>query len=146
MKIEIYSARESDYQLIVELNKQFELDLPNFPWTSPHWVLDEISKGHYFVIAIDTVIVGCMCLEKTNNNVAIETIAVDSKVHKHGLGKQLIDFAKEYARAHDASSLTVGTFIEYGLLPFYEKQGFEHDSPPTDYYEGKKYHCLIAKI
>lgn len=117
-----------DLDSIVALNHSFHIDVPEFLWDLPPWVRSEIRQKHFYVSEDDVGgITGAVSLIPHMDMLILETIAVRDDCRGKGLGRQLIEFSKEYAATRKYRQLLVGSFCEYGLRPFYEGCGFTYE-------------------
>lgn len=136
--MEITNAKSENLQAILELNRQFHLDIANFKWDTPEWINQEIKIGNYIVLKEQENVLGAMCLESRDDGVHIETIAIKNELHRKGLGKRLIDYAVDRTKKEGQRKLMVESFLDYGLEGFYIKSGFLKSAIPR-VYSGKKY-------
>ncbi len=122
----ITTAGLSDVNQIAVLNRQFHLDMPFFPWDTPEWIEQEIRAGHYYVIRDESGIAGALCLHTNSQSGVgeIEAMAICANLHGQGIGRQLVEHAVLLCRTLKLRALTVGSFCQYGVRPFYEKCGF----------------------
>jgi len=121
----VQSARREDLEGIVELNRLFHLDMPDFIWDTPAYVAKHLDEYHVLRDASGRL-AGAMCLLLEGDACVIETLAVRSQ--GRGIGSALVDFARAYAREHCARELTVESFCELGVSGFYERCGFTKDT------------------
>ena len=72
--------------------------------------------------------VGYFSLKKNENNTELDNLAVLPSCRHLGIGREMIDFAKKYARDHlHAEKLTIGIIEENAILKnWYENLGFVH--------------------
>lgn len=131
--MKIIKANKTDLESIVNLNKQFHLDFPWFKWDTIEWVEETIDNGDYYVMKDNDVVIGSICLKTLYNVCDVETIAVQKDKHKSGVGRELIEFAIEFAKKEGKNKLNVGSFCEYGTKGFYEKCGFITESKLSKY-------------
>ena len=144
---EIGVAQEENVQEIAGLNRQFHLDIEDFEWDKPEWIKEEIGKGNYYILKQCGLVLGAIDLQKIDaDEIYIEAIAVDSASHGLGIGKKLIDYAKQRAREMGCKKISVESFESYDLLGFYQRVGFGLDNPPTGYYEGKPFHRFVMNL
>ena len=136
--MEITNAKSENLEEIVELNKQFHLNIANFKWDTHEWINSEIMMGNYFILREADKVLGAICLESKDDGVHIETIAVKNELHRKGLGKKLISYAVDRAKKEGQRKLMVESFLDYGLEGFYTKSGFLKSVLPRAY-SGKKY-------
>jgi N-acetylglutamate synthase-like GNAT family acetyltransferase len=136
--MEIRQANESDLQEIVNLNREFHLNIPNFRWDDSTWIASQIKKKNYFVLNEGNQIWGAECLVEKDSCLYIETIAVKTQMQKKGVGRNLVNFAMKKAKALGYRKLAVDSFFDYKLDDFYKKVGFLKSIKAPEY-EGHKY-------
>ena len=110
--MKITKATQADLKAIVGLNKQFHLNTPGFMWDKKAWVSEEIEAGNFHVLKNHNSTYGAVCIHTDlsgllKSNAYIETIAVRKDMHGNGLGKQLIDFAKDKAKKEGKERLVI---------------------------------------
>lgn len=97
-----------------------------------------------FELRIAHELAGVILLEPLDDQqIEIKNIAVAAHFQGHGYGKALVQFAKRYARLHQATSLVVGTgstSVEPLLL--YQKCGFRPYQIDQDFFT-RNYHQPI---
>ena len=77
---------------------------------------DTLSKIHIGVLALYPI---------NSKTLEIKNIAIAQSYQRLGLGKQLLEFAKQYATTHQFKELLVGTGDHsYEALSFYQSNGF----------------------
>ena len=141
----ILEADQSHLEQIVSLNRLFHLDIPGFKWDTSEWIEQEIDDQNYFILKKNGLVSGAICLKLYEEGADIETIAVLKDKQKSGIGRKLIEFAKEYSLKKGKSELRVDTFCEYRLEEFYEKCGFTK-SPETGSYCGKPSYSFAINL
>lgn len=142
---EIDLAKAKDIKDIVDLNKQLHRNLPNFKWDKREWIEEEVSRGNYFVLRREDHILGAMNLQTLEDELYIETIAVSPNTHNMGIGRQLVDFAKNKTKEEGLSKLTVESLHSYNLLDFYRKVGFNLVDDKHNY-EGAPFYSFEMKV
>lgn len=72
--------------------------------------------------------VGYFSLKQSGNNTELDNLAVLPAYRHLGIGREMIDFAKEYAREHlHTEKLTIGVIEENAVLKeWYKSLGFVH--------------------
>jgi len=135
----IFKATGADLTPIIELNKQFHLDIPNFKWDQAGWIAEEIKRGTFFVFKDKDLVIGALCLKPGKDELEIETIAIRKDFQGLNHGKTLIQFARDEAKRQTKLRLTVESFCSYNLGEFYKKCGFKVDDPPLGYFEDQPY-------
>lgn len=143
--MKITKANKNDLGDIVTLNKLFHLDVPDFRWDTQKWVLEEIEQQNYFVLRENDNVVGAICIKFEGSIAYIETIAIKTDKHRSGLGKKLIQFAKEYSISKEKKELKVESFEDYGLKDFYKRVGFRLEKG-REYFHGKPYMVFSMKL
>ncbi len=68
-----------------------------------------IECGHLFVIAQDETIAGFVVCYERNGYVQLENVAVNPDFQKRGIGKELIEFVEQRARAAGYSRIELYT-------------------------------------
>jgi len=123
----IVQAGVQHLSIIACLNEQFHLDMPGFCWDREDWISRQIEQGDFWLLLgddQDNQVTGALCLKhKPDDELHILTLAVSPR--GEGRGACLVEFAKQRAVQLDCARLTVDSFEEYGLLDFYQGQGFE---------------------
>ena len=87
---------------------------------------DSISDfGHVYVAALGNVVVGYITLRKNIFAVAVDSIIVKKEHQRKGIGRELVENAKAYARSEGFRVLRTDTasFMEYAIK-FYLACGF----------------------
>lgn len=138
--MQIRRANIADMERILELNKLFHIDMPNFRWDTPEWIMKRIEDREYFTGFNISGVTSAMSLHADNLKAEIEAIAIRKELQKHGIGKELVAFAKGYARSLKLKSLEVSSFAEYNLDGFYISCGLKKIGEGT--YEGHKYNIF----
>lgn len=139
----IESADIGDLGKIENLNRQLHINLPNFIWDRGDWILQEIKNGNFFVLRQEGAICGAICLIPHEDELVIETLAVDKSEQGKGVGRKLVEFALDTARSRKVSRVSVESFLFYGVKDFYQKCGFEFDLSPIDIFEGAPYFRFV---
>ena len=95
-------------------------------------VQNRLSKpdNGVLVAEIDETVVGyvfCEIIkEGSGNTLYIDDLCVDPEYRSNGIGKMLLDAAKEYATAKSCSCVMLNVWeFNTGAISFYEKNGFE---------------------
>lgn len=143
--MKISKARSKDSKEIARLNRLFHLDIEGFRWDSRRWVESEINAGNYHVIRSDNRVLAAICLNLQHEDGYIETIAVKKDKQSTGLGKKLIEFAKQESKNSGKSRLRVESFCEYGIDGFYEKCGFSKYSVKGNY-AGHDFNIFLMNV
>lgn len=141
--MQIQKANKEDLEKIITLNKLFHLDILGFKWDKPEWIETELTN--YFIIKEDNQIYGAICLLLTEKECCVETIAVKENNQRSGIGRQLINFAKAYAKNKGKSKLKVESFCEYNADKFYENCGFVKEQE-IGYYQSRPYHKFLINL
>ena len=68
-----------------------------------------IERGHLFVIDQDEAIAGFVVCYEKNGYVQLENVAVNPDFQKQGIGKKLIEFVEQQARADGYSRIELYT-------------------------------------
>ena len=128
---------------IIEECKRALREASVFQWTdtypSKETILTDIKKGHLFGLYIDKVCQAIIALnadqdlqykainwEDTQVNVMVlHRLAVDPTVQKQGIGGKLVDFAENYARSNNFSSIRLDAYSgNKTVLNFYEQRNY----------------------
>jgi len=85
-----------------------------------------LGLGKVFVATLKRKVVGYISLGRKTFALMIDAIIVDRKYQRKGVGKKLIEKAKEYAKSQGFHVLRTdtGTFMDYAIK-FYLACGFE---------------------
>jgi N-acetylglutamate synthase-like GNAT family acetyltransferase len=140
----IIKAKIEDVNNIRSLNQQFHLNINNFKWDTKRWIISQVKKGNYYILKQGNLVLGAINIEKNKNEYIISTLAIKEDMHKKGLGKTLLDFAKEIAIKDKARSLSVSSFLKYNLEEFYTKCGFSKQE--VENYKGHPYITFSMKL
>ena len=109
------------------------------------------ARGLFLVVRQEGRIVGYVSLlwRRGFRNLRVYSIAVDPLLRGQGVGRRLLDAAREYARERglDLLSLEVHTTNE-GALKLYEEYGFRRTALLPDYYgsgeDALRMHCPVG--
>ena len=141
-------AEEKDKKDIFEIINIMRLDVPDFVWADIDFIDKQIKKGEYFLAEVEGKVVGVISLRQRRKKMYIETLAVPEKYRRRGIGAQLIEFAKKFAREKNLKILCACSFLEYNAKDFYFKQGFSlskncgaYNSHKFNYFETKIEEC-----
>ena len=132
-------AELKDKKDILEIADLLYLDIPNFVWNTDEFVSRQIKNGEYFLIEKEGKIVGIVSLRQRKNKMHIETIAVRNGSQLEGIGRQLIEFAKHFAKEKGFNTLRAYSFYEYKSVDFYLNQEFSLLGKPGIYNNHKYY-------
>lgn len=112
-------------------------------WTTEAHLLDgpRISEGHVQRMALMTRdnhaallkyvdessnIQGCVYLEIKNKELYLSTLAVAPEVQGHGVGRQLLAAAEDYARQHGCTRIKISVLsARPELVAWYERHGYQ---------------------
>jgi len=139
----IVKASSRNLKSIIDINKQ----LIGAKWGKESWIKKEINNEN-FVLIRNHIIYGAMCLQlsmEDRNEAYIATLAIKKEEQNKGLGKQLINFAKERAKQEEKTILTVESFLEYNVKDFYLSCGFQL-KPKLEKYRGYLFYSFFMKI
>ncbi len=128
MKVLIREYASSDFPKV----KKLILDAENFGEPFLETEILNIKKnttqelGKIFVATIESQIVGYISLGRRVFALMIDSIIVGRSYQRKGIGRKLVDRAKEYAKSQGFHVLRTdtGTFMEYAIK-FYIACGFE---------------------
>jgi len=137
IKIEI--ADTSDAQFLPDIERssgEAFRHLPSLTWIADDDVqslerhLELIELGQAWVARSDQGIVGFLSAERFVNSLHIWQMAVHSDFQKKGIGRALIDEAKQAAASAGLTNLTLTTFRHVAWNePFYASCGFRTLKP-----------------
>ena len=79
-----------------------------------------------FVIAeTEGRIAGCIHIDVSGDPAHYGLLAVDPALHRSGIGSVLAECAESAAREAGASAVRIETVKQAGLMPFYERRGYQ---------------------
>jgi len=136
MKVLIREYTSADFPQVKEL----VLDAENFGEPFLETEILNIKKnttpslGKIFVATVEGQTVGYISLSRRVFALVIDSIIVGKSHQKRGVGRKLVEKAKEYAKSHDFQILRTdtGTFMDYAIKSYiscgFEPCGYvEHD-------------------
>src|SRR5579863_8281379 len=87
--------------------------------------------GHIYMAYLESEAVGCVALESMGGDVyELSKMAVTPNLRGQGLGRRLLEYAIEQARALGAKSLWLGSNSKLeNAIHLYESVGFQHLPP-----------------
>jgi len=138
-------AELKDKDAILKIVDLLYLKIPKFVWCTGDFVEKQIKNGEYFVAEENGEIAGIVSFRQRGNKMHIETIAVAASFQSRGVGKMLIDFAKDFTKKNGLDILHVYSFLEYDKKDFYLNQGFSLLKKPGKY-GGHKYYRFEIKL
>ena len=139
----IREAKQSDLKYIIELSKALlHLDIPGFKWDKKEYISKSISEHQYFVEEDSNQLGGFIQLINKQKHVQLETLAVSNQ--GKGIGRELVNFAIEYAKKLKIHQIKVSSYQAYLAVPFYQKMGFKRTRPGKAY--GMRYFNLILRF
>ena len=139
-------AAKPDLPGIMEVNKALHLDIPNFKWDQENWIADQISQGNFYVVKDGDKVCAAMCVTSQPNGLLIESMAVHQEHQSQGMGKTMLDFARQLARQQKCQRLMVISFSAHGLELYYKSMGFQPDEPYTENYEGEELYRFVTLV
>lgn len=92
--------------------------------------------------------IGFMTLVSTpaDSGVELLSIGVSPELQGRGYGKQMLDFAVDYAGSCEKNTVWLATNAENaGALNFYQKNGFEHIATKNDYYGNGATYFILSR-
>jgi N-acetylglutamate synthase-like GNAT family acetyltransferase len=137
--MKIRPAHESDApvlaMLISESNKdvavQFGITAENCPkhpsFCQPEWLAHDFARGEIYFIAYQAdEPIACVATEYPSAEVAyLNRLAVLPAYRRQGIGKSLVGFVLDRARARGAKTVSIGVIGQHlALQDWYEKLGF----------------------
>jgi len=141
----IRQAKIEDKEKILNIISLLYLDIPHFVWNTDPFVTAQIQNNEYFVIEDQNQIAGIMSLRKRKDKIHIETLAVKKDFQNKGLGSQLIEFAKDFAKENNFKTLQAYSFTQYQAEGFYKKLGFTALTYSGEY-KRYPYNCFEIKL
>ncbi len=141
----IRKATLQDKPSIAKIASVLYLGMPEFVWNQETYIDRQIAKGEYFVKEAEGIIVAIASFRKRGNKMYIETLAVHPETQSNGIGKEFIEFAKQYTKTAGLNTLCACAFFEYGNKEFYLKQGFKLLNR-SGAYQGHKFHRFEMKL
>jgi N-acetylglutamate synthase-like GNAT family acetyltransferase len=135
----IRKAELKDKEKVLEVTNLLFLDIPNFVWNTDEFVSKQIKNEQYFLADIDGEVAGVISFRQREERMYIETLVINKGYQGNGVGTQLVQFAKEFAKKQGFNILRVCSFYEYKTVDFYLKQGFSLLIRPG-IYNGHKYY------
>ena len=139
--MEIRKADSKDIAAIKKIADLLYLDILGFEWNKEDFIKGQIEKGEYYLAEENGIAVGAISLRDRNGMIYIETLVVAKDIQTRGIGRQLVEFAKQFARENNFKILRTTSFYEYGVKDFYIKQGFKLLDEAGEY-GGHKFHRL----
>jgi GNAT superfamily N-acetyltransferase len=105
------------------------LDGPRISEGLLHKMAFSAGKGHGALLKYVTNngnIQGCVYLEPKANALYLSTLAVAPEAQGHGVGRQLLAHAVEYARQHGCTRINISVLsARPELLAWYERHGYQ---------------------
>jgi len=141
----IRKAVLEDAEKITEIAQVLYLDIPGFDWHQEDFIKKQVERGEYYIGEENGKAVGVISLRERNGMLYIETLAKAQDVQLSGVGKRLVEFAKNFARENNFKILRTTSFYEYGVKDFYIKNGFRL-LPESGEYGGHKFYRLEYEI
>jgi len=125
------TVRSSEDSWIIELKRHKSDRLISKDYYEPLWQqwMDDESNGtsQIFGVEIDGQIIAWMTVAKEswNNRLRIHELLVLEEYRGKGVGKMLIEKAKQTARELNCRAVVLETQTNNSAIEFYKKQGFE---------------------
>lgn len=141
----VRKATPVDAQNIATVAHLLHLDMPDFVWSNPAYIAQQVNRGEYFMIEEQGMVVGIMSMRERNYKMHIETLVVKPEFQSRGFGTLLLNYAKHVAQEKGHNTLHAYSFTEYNIENFYLKKGFQRLSF-TGNYQGHSYHCFAMHI
>lgn len=138
-------ANSDDLKAIKEIADLLYLDIPGFDWNNEDFIGNQIKRGEYYVAEDGGKVIGIVSLRERKERMYIETLAVAREAQSLGLGRQLVEFAKNFGRENNFKILRTTSFFEYGVKDFYLKNGFRLLSEAGEY-GGHKFYRLEVDL
>lgn len=135
---DIYRVAEVIRQAYSSVAERFRLTPENCPKhpsnCTPKWIEKDLDRGvEYFVLEHGSEIIGCIALEKANQDLCyLERLAVLPEKRHHGLGRKLFDHFKKEAISRGFEKIGIGIIAkQHDLKSWYEGFGFEETGRKT---------------
>ena len=77
------------------------------------------------VAELDGRVAGCIHIDVSGVPAHYGLLAVDVSLHRSGIGSLLVEHAETVARDAGATAVRIETVKQAGLMPFYERRGYE---------------------
>ena len=94
----------------------------------------EILSGEYVTFCAfdgDSVVGGIMLLPELNENrLIIDSFHVSREYRRHGIGRRLVETARDYAKSRGAEALYASCCSAEETIRFYSAMGFEPSAHP----------------
>lgn len=84
-----------------------------------------ISKKTCFVIKEDNNIIGVLCLKKKKWYCEIESLAVQKRMRKKGVGKKLLNYTIKWCKNNSFKKIKLWSYKYFDARNFYLKNGFD---------------------
>ena len=143
--INIRLANLEDVKSIKQIADLLYIEMPDFVWNTEEFIEKQVEKGEYYLAEEGGKALGIISLRERNKMLFIETLAVARAIQSSGIGKKLVEFAKQFARENNFKVLRTTSFYEYGVKDFWIKQGFRLLDEPGEY-KGHKFfrlECIV---
>ncbi|MEF2965366.1 GNAT family N-acetyltransferase [Paenibacillus sp. M1] len=121
---------------LLEPAEEPPIDLLLLADPSEKLVRDYLSRGSCYIASSSNEIIGVFVLLKTRpETIEIVNIAVREDYQGKGIGRKLIEFAKEQAKRDKAKTIEIGTGnSSIGQLYLYQKCGFRITGIDRDFF------------
>lgn len=144
--IDIKTASTNDNALLCQMIRnsfrdvaeKFNLTPENCPKHpsnyTEEWVQKDFARGvTYFILSQNNVPVGCVALEKANDNLCyLERLAVLPEMRHKGFGRSLVDYVFSQARLIGAKEISIGIIAaQTELNQWYQRIGFVEGETKT---------------
>ena len=138
-----------------DLDRVLQIEARSFslPWTAEMFLAerDRPDKGEVFVARAaeegPAEVVGYLCLWLIAGEVHINNIAVDPARRRRGVGVRLVRFALEWARRHQARSISLEVRASnHTAQALYRQFGFQVAGVRRHYYEKPREDALIMAL
>lgn len=149
---QIIPALETDVTALNQLvNSAYRGNSSRRGWTTEADLLDGIRTDEPQLLATiqnpaitilkyvqDGELAGCVSLENKGNTLYLGMLTVSPDIQAQGIGKQLLQAAEEFAKAHGCRKITMTVLsTRHELIAFYERRGYQptgetHPFPMND--------------
>ncbi len=141
----IRKAEPKDLSAIQHIANVLTLPITEFVWNSEDFIMRQVQNGEYFILEEHGEALGIISLRNLGKKIRIETLAIRDGFAANGYGRELLTFAKQYAKDQGFAVLQAYSFFEYNIKDFYLKHGFTL-LDYTGNYKGHQYYCFEVAL
>jgi GNAT superfamily N-acetyltransferase len=92
-------------------------------------IKQKIKENKILIVLLESKILGHLSFEKYPHSIDIDTIIVDKKHRKQGLGRKLVDYFIQRKLDPNIKEITTGSYKCFKDKGFYIKMGFKEVLP-----------------